>query len=122
MGFVWRLKDEAKCPAIAATIPMIVGMSVWETPDHLEHFVMEHGRTSRPPQGGVVFRARIAPSHHVDGGFDRRFDGVYVKLLPLRCRFAYRGRWLIELVVLLAGAAASWMGAYAAYVKLGKVN
>jgi len=41
-GFVWRLQDEAgNALAIEAfDDPMvIVNMSVWETPEHLEHFV-----------------------------------------------------------------------------------
>ena len=41
-GFVWRLKDEAgNALAIQAfdDPDLIVNMSVWETPDHLEHFV-----------------------------------------------------------------------------------
>jgi len=41
-GFVWRLQDEAgSALAIRAfeDPTLIVNMSVWETPEHLEHFV-----------------------------------------------------------------------------------
>ncbi len=41
-GFVWRLKDDAgnALDIKAFDDPMvIVNMSVWETPEHLEHFV-----------------------------------------------------------------------------------
>lgn len=41
-GFVWRLKDDSNNATkikVSADPHFLVNMSVWETPEHLEHFV-----------------------------------------------------------------------------------
>jgi len=63
-GFVWRLQSDAGNATdikLTADPQFIVNLSVWETPDHLEHFVWNTIHKRFYEKKGNWFEAKAAP-------------------------------------------------------------